>query len=246
MRLSSNLAWAKQTGGLLSRTRTAAFIWRVLKLQSRSRGTALQMAIDISDTNIQLPDSKIVSAALEECRETCHQAITSHCLRTFAWGCLTGAGRNLKFDRELLAVASLLHDIELGRTEARFDSGCSCFACAGAVRAEAFAIAHGRDHHWARRVGDAIALHLDPIVPRTLGIEAHLLQAGAAVDVIGAGLSRISTAAQLAVLAAHPRNDFKAKLVRAMELEAVHGGRTRAAFLMSRGFARHVIHAPLD
>lgn len=246
MKLSSDLVWAKRTGGRLSGMHAATYIWRMLRLQVRSRAPASRMAMEFADEMIGLPDSSIVVAALAECRDTCPEAITSHCLRTFAWGCVIAAGRNLKVDREMFAVASLLHDLEIGRTGERLATGCRCFACAGAVRAEAFVIAHGRDQDWARRVGDAISLHLDPIVLPSQGIEAHVLQAGAALDVIGAGLSQIPLAARANVLAAHPRNGFKAELVRAMDREAAHGGGTRAAFIMSRGFARRIRQAPLD
>lgn len=245
MSLASDLAWAKRTGGRLSRTRTAAFIWNVARQQFRSRRSARRVVVS-SEADTQLPDSSIVAAALAECREYCHDAIAAHCLRTFSWGCLIAVGQDLKFDRELFAVSSLLHDIEIGRTETRFATGCHCFACSGAVRAEAFAKSQGRDQVWARRVGDAISCHLDPNVPLSLGAEAHVLQAAVALDVIGVGLSRITPAARADILAKYPRNGFKAELVRTMACEAAYGEGTRAAFLMSRGFAQRVLRAPLD
>lgn len=249
MSLSSNLAWAKRTGGRLSRTRTAVFIWNALKLaRSRRAGRSEAVPASIADVHsiVQLPGSTIVSSALAECRENCHEAIALHCLRTFAWGSLIAAGRGLTPDRELLAVGCLLHDLDLGRTDGRTTSGCRCFACASAIRAEAFALAYGWDARRATRLGDAIALHLDPVVPLRRGTEAHLLQAGAALDVIGAGHHQIPAAARTAVLAQLPRDGFKTEMIRCMSLEAAHGGNTRAAFLMSHGFAARISKSPLE
>lgn len=250
MILASDLAWAKRTGGRLSRTRTAALIWNVLRLQTKSRrgGRSVPTPLAVEDVHsiIHLPDSPIVTSALAECREICDDAIALHCLRAFAWGSLIAAGRSLKPDRELFAVACLLHDLELGRTDTRTASGCSCFACAGAIRAEAFALSQGREAPWAQRLGDAIALHLDPLVPLSRGVEAHLLQAGAALDVIGTGLRDIPASARSTVLAQLPRDGFKTEIARCMGLEAKHGGNTRAAFFMSRGFASRILKSPFE
>jgi len=249
MSRASDLDWARQTGGRLSRLRSASLIFDLLRLQLRRslarRRRPLPLLPGDIDTALRLPDSAIVAAALAECRETCAPAIAAHCLRTSAWGSMIGIGRVLKFDREALVVASLLHDLELGRTGERAASACACFACASALRAEHFALRRGRDQAWARRVGDAIALHLDPVVPLSRGVEAHLLQAGAVIDVIGAGLGQVPKAARNAVLGCHPRDGLKDELVASLEREAALGERTRTALLVAAGFTRRIAAAPL-
>lgn len=249
MTRSSDLRWARQNGGRLSRMDKVALVIDVLKLQaSRWQGRRTDIVKPLLgdvQASIRLPDSSIVLAAMEECREVCRPIVFEHCLRTFAWGSLIGAGKGLSFDRESFAVSALLHDIEIGRTAERAATGCACFACAGGLRAERFCKAHGKDAEWARVVGDAIAMHLDPVVPISRGAEAHLLQAGAAVDVIGVGLEQISPRAREAVLGAYPRDGFKRELLSCMEREAAFGQRTRMDFFMSRGFGRRIVDAPL-
>ncbi len=244
----SDLEWAEATGGRLSRLQSAAYIRDITLLMARRllpRGRR-QMPTDTFDfqSAIHLPDTSIVAAAVEQCREACHPAIAVHCLRTFAWASLVGAARGLTYDREALAVAALLHDLELGQIARRADTGCACFACASALAAERFAIMHGRDRDWARRVGDAIARHLDPVVSFDYGVEAHLWQAGAGIDVIGAGLGIIPKAVRTRVLAVMPRNGFMNVMTDCMEREGRLGGRTRASCLMSIGFGRRIRDAP--
>lgn len=249
MSRASDLAWASRTGGRLSRLDVATLVVIIAGLRAQRWVARRQPRPMIEpgnlETLIRLPDTSIVLAALQECRSTCTPAIATHCLRTFAFGSVLGAGRGLSFDREAFAVAALLHDIEIGRIEQRSATGCACFACAGARRAESFALSQGKGPVWARRVGDAIAMHLDPMVPLSRGVEAHLLQVGAATDVIGVGLGRIAPHVRIGILEAYPRGGFKRELLAAMAREAEFGQRTRLAFLMSRGFGRRVVDAPL-
>jgi hypothetical protein len=233
----SDLQWARRTGGRLSSTDRMALMLDVLKLQTR-RWWGCR-------TEVAMSEFVNVVAAQDECRDVCHPAVYAHCLRTFAWASFIGTGQGLAFDREALAVAALLHDIEVGRTAERAATGCACFACAGGLRAEAFSKAHGKNAAWARIVGDAISMHLDPVVPMSLGAVAHLLQAGAAVDVIGVGLSQIAPHPKDAVLSSYPRDGFKQALVACMEQEAILGQRTRMALFMSRGFGQRILDAPL-
>ncbi len=245
----SNLAWARATGGRLSQLESAAFVRDISLLMARrlfARGKkpVLTGPFDV-EAAVRLPDTPLVAAAVEECRQACHPAIAAHCLRTFAWASLVGNARGLTCDREALAVAAMLHDVELGHIDRRADTGCACFACASALAAELFALTHGRDRNWAGCVGDAIARHLDPIVSIDDGVEAHLLQAGAGIDVIGAGLGLIPKSARTRILDAFPREDFKSVMTDCMEREGRYGGRTRASRLMSIGFGRRIRDAPL-
>ena len=250
MRQRSNLAWARKRGGKLTRWETALFaldiaVLRVKRLVSPRRQTT-SLRVGQEDAIAALPDSALVKAVLDECSTSCSPAIVGHSCRTYAWGALLGTGQQLNFDREALAVAALLHDIELGHTESRPAASCTCFACAGAMRAERFALDHGRSADWATLIGDAIAMHLDPIVPPSRGTEAHLLQAGAAMDVIGAGLSRLPKEWRIRVLSRYPRTGFKTEVSVSLEREAGFAPKTRAGLLMSVGFGNMIAAAPFS
>lgn len=49
--------------------------------------------------------------ATELMREISEPFLYNHCLRTFVFGDLLGQSANLKYDRELLYLGSLLHDL---------------------------------------------------------------------------------------------------------------------------------------
>lgn len=244
----SDLAWARRSGGTLSRWAQARMTLDILAIQLRRRFSALPpklaIPLDQLETLCDLPDTPLVKAALEECSEACQPTIVAHSCRTFAWGNLLGHGIAQRPDREALAVAALLHDIELGRTSRRSTTGCTCFACAGAIRSELLCLEHGRTAEWARLVGNAIAMHLDPVVPLAAGVEAHLLQVGAACDVIGAGVGRLSPDVRQWVIQRHPRTGVKAELMACMGRERKAFPKTRAGFLMTLGFGKMIAAAP--
>ncbi len=192
------------------------------------------------------PDTPLVNAAIDECIESCTPAIAAHCHRTFIWGAILGGGQGLKFDREALAVSALLHDLELSQTDVRTITGCACFACASGLRAERFVLGHGRSADWAARIGDAICFHLDPVVPLSNGVEAHLLQAGAGLDVIGANRSHIPAHQRSMIYTKQPLLTFKSEMREAMQREARQFKNTRAGVLMSLGFGRLIEASPHD
>jgi hypothetical protein len=53
---------------------------------------------------------------------------------------------------------------------------------------------HGASEERARKVAEAISLHLNVTVPARLGAEAHLLSKGVSLDVIGRRLHQIPAA----------------------------------------------------
>lgn len=82
----------------------------------------------------------------------------------------------------------MLHDV--GLTPHAASPAEHCFAVRGARYARSKLQAHASEEQ-LHAVATAISLHLDLKVERSQGLEAHLLQAGAGVDVLGRGLGRI-------------------------------------------------------
>ena len=60
-----------------------------------------------------------------------------------------------------------------------------------------------------------IALHTTPGVPEFMAPEVALVQAGVEVDVVGVGREHLSPEALAAVTAAHPRPQFKQRILAA-------------------------------
>lgn len=239
--------WGLRRGGRLTAIERARVIIALVsrRLAASFAGPGTTMA-RFDEASTALPDSSLTRDALAHAESECAPAIFNHSVRCYAWGALLAEARSLRFDRETLAVAALLHDIELGRTERRDALACACFACAGALAARRYLQRQAVAPKQGDLICDAIALHLNPYVPPAAGAEAHLLNAGAALDVVGAGLSALHADDRARVLAAYPRIGFKRTMCAAMERECAAGPETRAGLLMRLGFASMIAAAPFD
>jgi HD superfamily phosphodiesterase len=167
--------------------------------------------------------------------------LCQHSLRTWSWAALLAQRDALKPDAEVLAVSCLLHDVALlpyGRPPA--DLHCACFAVDGGQRSRLFLQAQAWAESRALVVEDAICLHMNPHVPLGAGIEAHLLQQAAALDVVGARMAAIDPATRQAVLARYPRTGFAQQMSEAMRQQAERAPRTRTRLLWRMGLERAI------
>jgi len=106
----------------------------------------------------------------------------------------------------------MFHDV--GLTE-RYRTSTVRIEVDGANAAREFLAAHGFDEADADTVWLGIALHTTPGVPEFLAPEVALLQAGVEVDVVGVGREQLAPEALAAVTAAHPRPQFKQRILAA-------------------------------
>jgi hypothetical protein len=136
----------------------------------------------------------------------------AHSLRVFVFGALRGRRRGLQVDHELLYVGAVFHD--LGLTP-NYRSRDRRFEVDSANAARDFLRTNGVDEAAAGLVWDAIALHTTPEIPWHKRPEVALVTGGVEADVLGEGLDEISEEDRASVLAAYPRVDFKAGIVRA-------------------------------
>ena len=190
------------------------------------------------------PDSRLAREAEELCRELSSRSLLNHCMRTYLWAALLGGRDHLSYDEELLFVACALHD--LGLTDAWVDvpRRARCFAVEGAFEAADWAVDHGCDGERSRRIADAISLHVNPRVEVEQGVEAHLLTAGAAFDVIGARFREVGPALAGAGVERYPRFGFKREMDDRSRRAARRGPKTRVALAYRFGFGRLIAGAP--
>lgn len=167
-----------------------------------------------SIAGIQIPDSPLAREATEFIRDAEDDLLFNHSRRVFLFGALRGLRRGLRVDSELLYVAAMFHD--LGLTE-RYRTSTVRFEVDGANAARDFLTTRGVDEARAGKVWLGIALHTTPGVPEFLAPEVALLQAGVEVDVVGIGREDLAPEALGAVVAAHPRPDFKNRILAAFD-----------------------------
>jgi HD superfamily phosphodiesterase len=162
---------------------------------------------------IEIPDTPLVRATTEFVREAEDDLLFHHSRRVFLFGALQGRRLGLDPNLELLYVGAMFHDI--GLTEPYRTSSTLRFEVDGANAARDFLLERGVDESDARKVWLGIALHTTPGVPEFLDPETALVTAGVETDVLGIGRDALTDDVLDAVTAAHPRPDFKRRVLHA-------------------------------
>jgi len=161
---------------------------------------------------IAIPDTRLVREATDLVRDAADETIFNHSRRVYLWGSLKAAARGLEVDPELAYVGGLFHDLGLTPAYATKDRR---FELDGAEAARTFLLDHGRTEQDARNVWLAIALHTTPEVPHQLAPEVAVVTLGVETDVLGLDLAEITEQQRAEVVAAHPRPDFKNRILKA-------------------------------
>jgi HD superfamily phosphodiesterase len=161
---------------------------------------------------VAVPDSRLARDATELIRSVEPDLLYYHSLRVYAFGGLQGARQGLNYDRELLYIGAMFHDIGLVEGHR---SAYDRFEVDGANAAREFLAGHGVTGDALRIVWDAIALHTTPGIPQHKEPEVALVTAGVELDVLGFGYDDIAAEDRDAVLAAYPRVDFKESIIQA-------------------------------
>ncbi|MFF5286269.1 HD domain-containing protein [Streptomyces sp. NPDC012756] len=161
---------------------------------------------------IVIPDTPLVREATSLVLDAADETIFHHSRRVYLWGSLKAAARGLDADPELAYVGGLFHDLGLTPAYATKDRR---FELDGAEVARTFLLDHGRTEQEARDVWLAIALHTTPEIPLQLAPEVAVVTLGVETDVLGLDLTEITEQQRAEVVAAHPRPDFKNRILRA-------------------------------
>ena len=172
------------------------------------------MAIQLPDTiaDIAIPDTALVREITEFIRDAEDDLLFDHSRRVFLFGALQGRRRGLQPDLELLYAGAMFHD--LGLTQ-RYRTSTLRFEVDGANAAREFLLQRGVDKADADKVWLSIALHTTPGIPQFLDPEIALVTAGVETDVLGIERDDLAPEALAAVIAAHPRPDFKRRILAA-------------------------------
>ena len=157
---------------------------------------------------IKVTDTPLVRDAIDLARTLSEPYLFNHVMRCWLFSILLSENIRPSPNPELVAVASVLHD--LGLTERYMAE--ERFEVDGANAARAFLKERGIAAQQTQLVWDAIALHTTRSIALHKEPEVAMTHSGIAVDAIGVGLDRIPLEKQLAILAAFPRLALKNQL----------------------------------
>jgi hypothetical protein len=164
-----------------------------------------------SIAGLTVPDTSLARDITDYVREAEDDLLFHHSRRVYFFGALQGRRRGLEPDPELLYAGAMFHDV--GLTEPYRSTSSQRFEVDSADVARDFLLDRGVDRDLVRRVWLSIALHTTPGVPEFLDAEIALVTAGVETDVLGIGLDALPPEAVAAVTDAHPRPDFKRRIL---------------------------------
>ena len=195
--------------------------------------------------HIEQPWDALAFAASTAAQELQPQWLNNHCWRTYAWGSLLALDGDLAYDKNLFFAACLLHD--LGLTPHAALPADQCFTLRSARAARSILQRAGATLAQLDCVAQAITLHPNLEVGIGQGVEAHLLQAGAALDVVGQRSRELPPSLQTGVLTRHPRLGFKQSFCACMQVQAQAAPNSRMGLYVRRlGFLALIQQAPFD
>jgi len=126
----------------------------------------------------RLPDTELCNAAVEYARTVSAPFLFHHVMRSAILADSIGRKRGIRYDREILCVSAVLHDLGLttiAPVQMRFE-------IEGADLAKDFLARKGMSEHSVEIVWDAIALHTTAEIPSRKCTEIALCQMGIAAN----------------------------------------------------------------
>jgi HD domain len=169
---------------------------------------AIQSIESIAD--VPIPDTQLVREITDLIRGAEDDLLFDHSRRVYLFGVLQGRRRGLEPNLELLYAGAMFHDLGL---TARYGGSDVRFEVDSANAAREFLLERGVGQADADKVWLSIALHTTPGIPEFLAPEIALVTAGVETDVLGIERDDLAPEALAAVTAAHPRPDFKQRIL---------------------------------
>jgi hypothetical protein len=178
---------------------------------------AIDRTLDTSNAThllagIVVPDTPLIARAIEYAREHCEPYLFNHVMRSWLFSAAIAKLRSAAHDPEVLAVATLLHDLGL---EKAFD-GPLRFEVEGANAARAFARAEGMMERQAQLIWDGVALNSTPSIGLHKETEVALCTTGIGVDWGGWGYELLTQNQISTIVAAFPRLEMKQRFAHAV------------------------------
>ena len=154
---------------------------------------------------VLLPDTPLIASAIEYARENSETYLFNHVMRSWLFAVSLAQLQKATYDGEVMAVATILHDIGL----AEAFNGPLRFEVEGANAARKFGQRAGLDERRCQLIWDTVALNSTPSIALYKEAEVALSTAGIALDWGGWGYDSLPPARIAEIVAAFPRLEMK-------------------------------------
>ena len=161
---------------------------------------------------VSVPDTPAISRAIEYAREHSEPYLFNHVMRSWLFAVILAEVNQAVHDAEVLAVATILHDLGLAKA---FD-GPLRFEVEGANAARAFARKEGIDDRRGQLIWDGVALNSTPSIALYKETEVALSTAGIGLDWGGWGYDKLTEAQVARIVDAFPRLEMKQRFTHAV------------------------------
>jgi len=165
-----------------------------------------------SIAGVLVPDTALISRAIEYARLHSEPYLFNHVMRSWLFAVSIAQQRKLAHDSEVLAVATLLHDLGLAKAFA----GPLRFEVEGANAARRFAQGEGVDERRAQLIWDGVALNSTPSLGLHKEIEVSLCTTGIGLDWGGWGYDSLPASQITEIVDAFPRLAMKKRFAHAV------------------------------
>lgn len=238
------LAWARRGDGLLIQSERRRYITAAVAESAQSMprllalkfGKAGKRRATITENDLLLPDVAPAAAIIAGCSGVMTASFVEHSYRSYVYAKALSRLAGITYDDLALFAAAMFHDTGVFRLDST-DVG-QCFTLNSAHRLDELLKAAGWPDERREVSAEAIVMHLNPRVAEARP-EAHLLNAGVLLDVVGLRAWLFDARSLETVRARHPRLGFTDEAQRLLTAQAkgIPRCRTACAFRAGFGFA---------
>ena len=154
---------------------------------------------------VSVPDGPLITAVIEHAQRLSEPYLFNHAIRSWLFAEAIGRIKKIDYDREVVAIGTILHDIGLTASV----SGPNRFEVNGADAALSFIKGKGLSDRRAQLIWDLVALNSTPSLALHKEPEVAVGTMGIGLDYGGFGVEALPTADVERILSAFPRLRMK-------------------------------------
>src|ERR1700720_59253 len=181
---------------------------------------------------VSVPDGPLITAVIEHAQRLSEPYLFNHAMRSWLFAKAIGHIKGIDYDREVVAIGTILHDIGLTASV----SGPNRFEVNGADAALSFIKGKGLSDHRAQLIWDLVALNSTPSLALHKEPEVAVGTMGIGLDFGGFGVEALPAGDVERILSAFPRLKMKQRFAETCcRLVATKPGTSHDNFLRDFG-----------